>query len=224
MKKKHKTTTGKKVRMRLRARIRRMQKQIDALNAKIGEVPAGSISAYRPKPPSAAMIYGSELKAVQGHVLRYPDLETGGSLYGWYSETGLPIIALATGPGKKAMHEATRFHADENYSMAIGLRMINHGLQHIGEWHSHHVLGLAQPSGIDCNAMQTSVSGSPTRRFLCGIANITDDGVTLNLFFFSAEAGFDYAATPMVVREGDSPVRIGLAKILGPFEQEGAAV
>lgn len=176
-----------------------------------------------PSPPSAAMIYGSELNAIQNHVLRYPDLETGGSLYGWYSETGLPIIAMATGPGRNATHESTRFHADESYSMAIGRRMVSYGLQHLGEWHSHHVLGLAQPSGIDCRAMQSSLGapGSPASRILCGIANIVGGRVTFNLFFFSADMGLEYAGTPLVVREGESPVRIGLGKVLGPFEQEG---
>ena len=221
MKKHRKITTGKKVRMRLKSTIKRMQKQIDALRAKSGEGATGSIAAYKMKPPSAAMIYGSELHAVQGHVLRYPDLETGGSLYGWYSETGLPIIALATGPGRNAMHGATRFHADEQYSLEIGHKMINHGLQHVGEWHSHHTLGLAQPSEIDCRAMKAALSGSKARRFLCGIANIVGDKVTLNLFFFSAEAGLEYTGMPLVVREGESPMRTGLAKVLEMFEQKG---
>ena len=222
MKKHRKTTTGKKARMRLRATIRRMRKQIDALRAESRVGSACSIAPHRAGPPSAAMIYGSELHAVQKHVLRYPNLETGGSLYGWYSETGLPIIALATGPGRNATHEATRFHADEQYSMEIGRKMINHGLQHVGEWHSHHTLGLAQPSGVDCRAMEASISGSTARRFLCGIANIVGDKVTFNLFFFSAGSGLDYAGTPLVVREGESPMRTGLGKVLEMFERKGA--
>ena len=222
MKKHRRTTTGKRARMRLRATIRRMRKQIDDLRAESRVGSACPIASHRLGPPSAAMIYGSELHAIQEHVLRYPDLETGGSLYGWYSETGLPIIALATGPGRNAMHEATRFHADEQYSMEIGRKMIDHGLQHVGEWHSHHTLGLAQPSGIDCRAMKTSLSGSSVKRFLCGIANIVDDKVTFNLFFFSAGSGLDYTGTPLVVREGESPMRTGLDNVLEILEQKGA--
>lgn len=223
MKRHHRTTTGKKARKRLRANIRRMRKQIDALRAEIrgGSARAEAADAYRPKPPSAAMIYGSELLSVQKDVLLYPNLETGGSLYGWYSETGLPIIAIATSPGRNAKHEATRFHADEQYSLEIGRKMINHGLQHVGEWHSHHTLGLAQPSGIDCRAMKAALSGSKARRFLCGIANIVGDKVTFNLFFFSDGAGLEYTGMPLVVREGESPMRTGLAKELEMFEQKG---
>ena len=205
--------------MRLRARIRRMQKQIDALLAGTIGGPTSSNAVNRPKPPSAAMIYESEFQAVQKYVLQYPDLETGGSLYGWYSETGLPIIALATGPGENATHEPTRFHADETYSMAIGRKMVNHGLQHLGEWHSHHTMGLFLPSGIDCHAMQASLSAqaSPIRRFLCGIANIVGDKVVFNTYYFSVESGLNYTCTPMVVREGASPMRIGLGRVLGSF-------
>ena len=226
MKKHRKITTGKKVRMRLRSTIRRLQKRIDALCAENGEGSTGSIAAYGMKPPSAAMIYGSEFKTICRYVLDYPNLETGGSLYGWYSENGLPIIAFATGPGKNATHEATRFHADEAYSMAIGRKMMFHGAQHLGEWHSHHSLGLATPSGIDCRAMQTSLCapGSQVRRFLCGIANIVGDKVTFNAYFFTPESGLNYTCPRLVPREGESPLRIGLNKVLGPFEQEGAAI
>ena len=220
----HKTRPGKRVRKRLRASIRRMRKQINALRAEICGGSANAIVANRPKPPSAALVYDSEFQAIQKHVLKYPNLETGGSLYGWYSETGLPIIALATGPGRNATHEATRFHADEQYSMEIGQKVVNYGLQHVGEWHSHHTLGLAQPSGIDCRAMQASIGCSPAGRFLCGIANIVGDTVMFNLFFFSTETGLTYAGTPIVVRDGDSPVRIGLDKILGSFEKKRGAV
>ncbi len=172
------------------------------------------------------MVYDSEFQAIQEHVLKYPNLETGGSLFGWYSETGLPIIALATGPGRNAMHESTRFHADEDYSMAIGRKMMFHGAQHLGEWHSHHVLGLVTPSGIDCRAMQTSLCahGSQIQRFLCGIANIVGDKVTFNAYFFTPESGLNYTCPQLVVREGVSPLRIGLCSVLGPFEQEGAVI
>ena len=220
----HEARSGKRVRRRLRASLRRMQKQIDALRTKIRGGSTNAIVTCRLMPPSAAMVYDSEFQAIQKHVLKYPNLETGGSLYGWYSETGLPIIALATGPGRNAVHESTRFHADEQFSMEIGSKIVNYGLQHVGEWHSHHTLGLAQPSGIDCRAMQASIGSSPTGRFLCGIANIVGDKVTFNLFFFSTEKGLNYTCPQLVVREGVSPLRIGLCRVLGPIEQEGAVI
>ena len=221
----HVTMPGKRVRRRQRAQIRRMQKQIDALRNRLCADIAVPVKTGA-EAPSAAMIYSSELSAIQRHVLQYPNLETGGELYGWYSETGLPIIAFATGPGTNATHGATRFRADEQYSMAIGRKMVNNGLQNVGSWHSHHKLSLAQPSGIDCGVMQASLSGhdSPLRRFICGIANIVGEKVTFNAYYFSSESGLNYSRVPIVVREWESPVRIGLNKVLGPFEQEGDVI
>lgn len=224
MKKHNGNMPGKRARRRLRAQVRLLRKQVDTMKVAMRGRAIAPIAAELPRVPSAAMIYASELNAIRQYVLEYPNLETGGSLYGWYSETGLPIIALATGPDRNAMHESTRFHADEQYSMEIGQKVVNYGLQHVGEWHSHHTLGLAQPSGIDCRAMQASIGCSPAGRFLCGIANIVGDTVMFNLFFFSTETGLTYAGTPIVVRDGDSPVRIGLDKILGSFEKERGAV
>lgn len=226
MKRHHRNSPGKRARRRLRAQIRSLSAQVVALRSELLRSPAVYTGAGGGQAPAAAMIYRSEEKSIHKYVLKYPNLETGGSLYGWYSETGLPIIAVATGPGPNAMHEATRFHADEQYSMEIGRKMIKHGLQHVGEWHSHHTLGLAQPSGIDCRAMQASLSaqGSAVRRFLCGIANIVGDKVTFNAYFFTPESGLTYTCPQLVVHEGTSPLRIGLNKVLGPFEWEGETV
>lgn len=95
----------------------------------------------------------------------------------------MPIIAVATSPGPKATYEPTRFHADEQYSMEIGRKMIKQELQHVAEWHSHHTLRLVQPSGIDCRAMQASIGCSLAGRSICGIANIVIATLMFNLFF-----------------------------------------
>lgn len=229
---KKKCHPGKRARRRLKGTIKRLKREIDRLQLQIQsqekhcrtESVCWQHRAELLQPPAAAMIYASELEAVREHVLRYPQLETGGSLFGWYSETGLPILALATGPGKRAMHGETRFHADEAYSFELGRAIADHGLQHIGEWHSHHRMALSHPSGIDCRAMEESlnVPDSPIKRFLCGIANIAGGAVTLNIYFFTAATGQAYRPVPLVVKGGVSPVRSGLWHMLETMEAKGA--
>lgn len=209
---------------RLKREVGRLQRQIQAQQGLLMEVKTNPNRHSEPlQVPGAAMIYASELDAVRKYVLRYPQWETGGSLFGWYSETGFPIIALATGPGKNAVHGATRFHADEDYSFAMGNLIASHGVDHLSEWHSHHKMALSHPSDIDCRAMQRALEAptSSTRRFLCGIANITEGGVTLNTYYFMAGEGGKYRHVPLVVKEGISPVRIGLQSLLEEMEAKG---
>lgn len=223
MNKHRRTTPGKRARKRLKAEVKRLKEKVDALESAIIRIRGNNVRTGEVATPSAAMLYESELNAIQRHVLCYPNLETGGSLYGWYSETGLPVIAIATGPGQNARHDSTRFHADEAYSMAVGNQMAAHGLQHLGEWHSHHKISLSQPSAIDCRAMAESlgVHGSPFLRFLCGIANIVGDKVTFGLFYFSTKTGLAYSHTPIVVKNGCSPMRTGIVGTIENINQKG---
>ena len=223
MKKEQRTCPGRRARRRHKAEVKRLRRQIERLTSQSCQG-VGQVDNNGPvRPPTAAMIFGSEIEAIRNYVLQYPNLETGGSLYGWYSESGLPIIALVTGPGRNAMHHEVRFHADEAYSFAIGNAIVEHGLQHVGEWHSHHKINLSHPSGIDCDAMRTSLASpsSPVKRFLCGIANIVADKVTFNAYFFSRGSGGAYSHTPLVIKPGCSPLRTGLKSRLEAFEVKG---
>lgn len=221
--KKKRTSAGKQARRRLKAEIRRLRRENVRPSARGRPGTVSICSAGMSVPPTAAMIYESEMNAIRKYVLEYPDLETGGSMYGWYSETGLPIIALVTGPGRNAMHHEVRFHADEAYSFAVGNAIVEHGLQHVGEWHSHHKINLNHPSGVDCDAMKTSLASpsSPIGRFLCGIANIVEEKVTFNAYFFSRGDGGAYSHTPLVIKPGCSPLRTGLKSHLEAFEKKG---
>ncbi len=217
------TSAGKRTRRRLKAEIRRLKRENMRLSVhgRPGTVSIRSVGMS--VPPTAAMMYESEMNAIRKYVLDYPNLETGGSMYGWYSETGLPIIALITGPGRNAMHHSVRFHADEEYSMEFGSAVVDYGLQHIGEWHSHHKMGLNYPSDIDCQAMSNSLStpNSSTKRFLCGIANIVGSEVTFNAFFFCVESGRRYSHVPIVIKRYDSPIRTGLWRLIKEIERKG---
>ena len=222
--KKKKTSAGKRTRRRLKSEIRRLRRENERLAAQHCRSVASAGGNGVIRPPSAGMIFESEKKRISEYVLNYPNLETGGSMYGWYSESGLPVIALITGPGKNAMHHEVRFHADEAYSLEIGNAIVGYGLQHLGEWHSHHKMALNHPSGVDCDAMRTSLvsQNSSIGRFLCGIANIVGKEVTFNTYFFTRGNGGSYYHTPLVDQPGCSPLRTGLKSVLEAIEKKGA--
>ena len=224
MKKKRRTSPGRLARRRLKAEVKRLRRENERLAAQHRHSVASAEFSGLIRPPSAGMIYESEKKRISDYVMKYPNLETGGSMYGWYSESGLPIIALITGPGKNAMHHEVRFHADEAYSLEIDNAIVGYGLQHLGEWHSHHKMDLNHPSGVDCDAMRTSLASqnSSIGRFLCGIANIVGKEVTFNMYFFSKGNGGSYSHTPLVDQPGCSPLRTGLKTVLEAIEKKGA--
>jgi hypothetical protein len=118
-------------------------------------------------------IYNGELNRIAGWVEEYPELETGGQLFGFWTPSGFPVIQVAIGPGKKAKHTPISFFQDKDYlEQTGGYLNSTYGLQHIGEWHSHHTMGLETPSGGDSEAMLSALANPNLPRFLLCIANI----------------------------------------------------
>lgn len=97
-----------------------------------------------------AYIFKSELKALCYQAAQFPYIETGGDLYGTWTYGNKPVIHLATGPGPGAVSGNAKFSQDHDYIMKTEKILFeNFGIQYIGDWHSHHVLGLQRPSGGD---------------------------------------------------------------------------
>lgn len=95
-------------------------------------------------------IFESELRAMCFQASQFPSSETGGDLYGTWTYGNSPIIYLATGPGPRASANATKFFQDNEYIMKNEKFLFeNFGIQYLGDWHSHHTLGLQQPSSGD---------------------------------------------------------------------------
>lgn len=132
-----------------------------------------------------AVIYKSELEYIQKCILQYPRIETGGQLFGFWTPQGRPVVLYAIGPGPRAGHHSTFFEQDIDYLDLVGNAIVkNFGLCHIGEWHSHHQLGLAQPSGHDASNIQNNVDKLNLNHFLLCIGNCNDTEATLNPFMF----------------------------------------
>lgn len=155
-----------------------------------------------------AIIYQGELDYISKCVLDWPDIETGGDLFGFWTYSGSPVIQYTIGPGKNSNHQVAFFNQDIDYLKEAGDALRHtHGLQHIGEWHSHHRLGLAEPSGHDITTVTRAIGNYNLGKFFLVITNVRKNSTGINGFMFTKQQGriFDY--TGWIVLNGESPVR-----------------
>ena len=159
------------------------------------------------KPADTVLVYQSELDYLSRCILDYPHIETGGQLFGYWTSAGVPVVLYAIGPGDKANHQPTFFNQDLDYlETAGGILVHEFGLQHIGEWHSHHQLSLAHPSGHDARTIYDNMLRHDLRWFLLCIGNCTNTASTINAFNF-VENTPRYQESQWEVLPMDSPFR-----------------
>ena len=119
------------------------------------------------------VIYEEDYKELCAWVLRKPNIETGGDLFGLWADKHKAVIQLALGPGKGCRRTSVSFYQDVKYLEQVGSYLTQReGICHIGEWHSHHQLGLARPSGGDENTVWNNMPTYNLSRFVIFIANI----------------------------------------------------
>jgi hypothetical protein len=166
------------------------------------------ISQFTTLERSKSLINQSELNFISKSILDYPNIETGGDLFGFWTYSGFPVIQYVIGPGERAKRRVDFFNQDEEYLKSVGKELRdNFGLQHIGEWHSHHKLGLDKPSRHDANTVVKALDTYQINRFLLVIGTIKDASSTINGFLFTKEKRLDYDSSPWVVLPGESPIR-----------------
>ena len=159
-------------------------------------------------PSTRAFIYKSELDYISRCILDYKKIETGGQLFGYWTSEGSPVVVYAIGPGRNANHQVAFFNQDLDYVKSIGALLVRHyGLHHIGEWHSHHQLGLAKPSGHDASTMADTIKNKNLGRFLLCIGNCNENSSTLNAYNFVQECGYNYIKAQWCIYNIDSPYR-----------------
>ncbi len=133
------------------------------------------------KTKQKTLIHQSELEYISRCIQDYPNLEIGGDLFGFYTTTGLPVVQLATGPGPKAKQTIHAFYQDEPYLIEVGNCLRERfGMQHIGEWHSHHQLGLDCPSMKDDAVIKNAMSKYKLNTFLLVIGTYNELGTGIN--------------------------------------------
>lgn len=123
--------------------------------------------------PFKVVIHCGELAQIEQWVRRYPDIETGGDIFGLWSKDNTAVVQLVLGPGKDSRRTSVSFFQDAEYLGKAGSHLTEqYGVCHIGEWHSHHSLGLAHPSGGDQNTVWSNMPKYGFKRFIVFIANI----------------------------------------------------
>lgn len=156
---------------------------------------------------SHVIINKSELDILSRYTLDYPHIETGGQLFGYWTLDGNPVILFVLGPGPQAGHKNTFFMQDIPYlKECISILRNKYGLEHIGEWHSHHQLGLTKPSGHDANNISTNIRKLGYPRFLLCIATCNNQESMINAYMFYSHKN-DYEHIPWEVIEIESPFR-----------------
>jgi hypothetical protein len=92
-------------------------------------------------------MWESELRAIAAETSAWT-IETGGDLFGRWQDT--PTVYLATKAGPKAIRDTTHFRLDVDYLRQLSETLATDWtLRYFGDWHSHHRLGLTEPSSGD---------------------------------------------------------------------------
>ena len=131
-------------------------------------------------------IYESERKAIIAATREFPDDETGGDLFGTFTHGGMPVIWLASGPGPKVRRNRVHFEQDSDFTTHWERRLKQEfGLQYIGSWHSHHRLGLREPSSGDREAARSYARNHNRQRTLEIIVTYEGNQTHLWPYFYS---------------------------------------
>ena len=152
------------------------------------------------------LIYQSELDYMSQCILDMQYIETGGNLFGLYTPFGIPFIQYVVGPGPRAIHEYTHFRQDFRFlDRNADLLVAEHALHHIGSWHSHHNLGLAEPSGGDSRSTFDGIRECGLQSFLLIIGNCRGGVSTVRPFRYYSDGRCEILK--WVILPGVSPIR-----------------
>jgi hypothetical protein len=161
-------------------------------------------------------IYESELSLIVHETSKYETTETGGSIFGLWTNIGNPTILLASRPGEHAIHTDTHFEQDAGtHRMMEELMVHHHGVQSVGLWHSHHGLGLHELSGGDIRRTMQFAQRNQRKLFcdlLCYFAQRSRSAneppeVTIKPYVYYDAANGRRRPTSIVVLPGLSPLR-----------------
>ena len=152
------------------------------------------------------LIYQSELDYMSQCILDMQHMETGGNLFGLQTPFGIPFIQYVVGPGPQAVHEYTHFRQDFRFLERNADNLVaEHALHHIGSWHSHHNLGLTEPSGGDSRSTFDGIRECGLQSFLLIIGNCRRGVSSVKPYRYFADGRCELLR--WVILPGVSPVR-----------------
>lgn len=158
------------------------------------------------------LIYAGELIRLLRETLRYgaKRLETGGQFFGHVSSEGVVIIDFVLVSGPAAEHSHAFFRQDIRYLEQVGNRLIAMQLIQLGEWHSHHKLGIPIPSGHDSQSMLNTIWHQEIQQYLLCIATCDDGKANATPYMYNRD-GYEIWSWDII--PGESPVRKMMERI-----------
>jgi transcriptional regulator with XRE-family HTH domain len=152
----------------------------------------------------------SELRAIAAEAMAW-SIETGGDLFGRWQD--VPTVLLATKAGPAAKRDHAHFRLDIDYLRTLSETMATDwAVRYLGDWHSHHRLGLSAPSGGDRRRIMSIASRNQFTNMLEIIVTLDDSRgepiVRIHPWIYDLSSE-DAAPLPLRVRvlPGLSPVR-----------------
>jgi len=155
----------------------------------------------------AVYMFKDDLDMMERLVLLHPVKETGGNLFGLWTDDQEPVVHIVLGPAIGCKRTEVSFYQSIPYLERVGgIVTQEYQLCHIGEWHSHHRLSLSEPSSGDSS---TVIRNFPrgTCAFLLIIANILPNGNVTLLPYFYREGRTSYEKGEIKPLHGQSPFR-----------------
>lgn len=157
------------------------------------------------------LVFQSELAAIEAETLKWPDRETGGELFGYFTYAGWPVVHRVVNANATARRGSATFHPDANQITQKGRELIdNFGLQHLGQWHSHHRLSLTHPSGVDRTTVGEAIRTYGLVSFVQIIANIQSRqdsaGAMAHAYFYREQNPDQCEPMRWLVLPGVSPI------------------
>lgn len=155
------------------------------------------------------VIYADEALRIARFVREYPCIETGGELFGYWLDSGAPVVSYILGPGLGSIHQYTSFHQDPDWLNDVGTELYDrHALQHIGAWHSHHRLGLNQPSKADVRTVVRGIEGRSKFLLMIATLDAAPNSPVVQSYYLVGRNG-NYKPLRLKPLTGSSPFRTG---------------
>ena len=111
---------------------------------------------------------------IEEWVKKYPNIETGGDLFGAWIDDRTAVVQFVLGPGENCRRTSVSFFQKIEYLRDAGSYLTQqHGLCNIGQWHSNHKMSLTRPSGGDENTVWGNMPNLGLNRYIVIIATIT---------------------------------------------------
>jgi hypothetical protein len=156
-------------------------------------------------------IYEDEASRISKWTLQYPNIETGGDIFGLWLNENEVVIQAVLGPGQNCRRTATSFFQDEQYLNSVGGSLIrNEGLCQVGSWLSHHTMNLPDPSSDDKDTVWQHLPTPGRFLLLIAIIEMKTGAPKVQMgfnLFESTNEGNKVIPMKLEILQGQSPVR-----------------